>query len=460
MFSNLLLQKSVRIEHSIRCSALRNRFKLASWLLSCALLCLPASATTYFATPTGTGNGSSWASAWKVNTIGWSSLNAGDIVCIAGGTHSGSLATGKSGSAGKPIVIRRAVASDAACGSSAPGWNAANDAQAVIGSITLNNDYVTIDGAVPNGIKINLGNSSGDPSAIGVAGPTNYVVLRYIEVAGPCGSTPCNQNSDSRSINLNSWNGSSYDLQNNMLIQYANLHGSCTILWSAHSTNGIIEHSRFADNADSTPGNPNCHPNVIATQDSTNMTFRYNEVTNWSVEGIMTCPNGGCSSSWDIYGNLWHDPMTDSYPRVLEVQGNSNGPYRFYNNTVIGVFFAVHTTANGGSFAPGSVGYNNIYWNSTSPALPSNDYDLCNSGCSETHLQTYSNTNLFANYLGQDYSLARATVPGFALASPYDTDYNGATRGADGASDRGAYEYASGGRGGPTPPSGLTVVVR
>lgn len=460
MFPNISFQKSVRIEDSLRPSAVRNRFKLASWMLSSVLLALPATATTYFATTTGTGNGSSWSSAWKIDSIGWSNLNAGDTVCVAGGTYSGTLTTGKSGSAGKPIVIRRAVASDAVCGSTTPGWNGGNDSQAIIAGITLKNDYVTIDGSVSNGIKINLANSSGDPSAIRVSGPTNYVTLRYIEVAGPCGSTPCNQNGDSRSINLNNWNGSGYDLQNNMRIQYANLHGSCTILWSAHSTNGIIEHSRFADSADSTPGNPNCHPNVIATQDSTNMTFRYNEVTNWEVEGIMTCPNGGCSSSWDIYGNLWHDPMTGSYPRVLEVQGNSNGPYRFYNNTVIGVFFAVHATANGGSYAPGSVGYNNIYWNSTSPGLPSNDYDLCNSGCSETHVQTYTNTNLFTNYSGRDYSLARATAPGFALPSPYDTDFDGTSRGADGTLDRGAYEYVSGGTGAPTPPTGLSVVVR
>jgi hypothetical protein len=283
--------------------------------------------------------------------------------------------------------------------------------------------------------------------------------LRFIEVAGPCGSTACNQNGDTRSIDLNHWNGSSYDLQNNMLIQYANLHGSCTILWSAHSTNGIIEHSRFADSADSTPGNPYCHPNVIAEQDSTNMTFRYNEVTNWEVEGIMACPNGGCSSSWDIYGNLWHDPMTDSYPRVLEAQGNSNGPYHFYNNTVIGVSYAVHSTANGGRFAAGSVSNNNIYWNTPGPGLPSNDYDLCNSNCSETHLQTYSNTNLFTNYSGQNYSLAMATTAGVTLPSPYNIDYIGVTRGADGTWDRGAYEYASGGGQAPAPPTNLTVVV-
>jgi hypothetical protein len=439
---------------------MRNRFKFAFGLLAATLVAFPASAATYFVKSGATGNGSSWTSAWNINTIGWSSLSAGDTVCIAGGTYSGTLTTGKSGTAGGPIVVRRAVASDATCGSSTAGWSSSYDAQVVIAGINLQNDYVTIDGAVANGIKMNLANSSGSPSAIGVSGPTNSVTLRYIEVAGPCGTTACNQNGDSRSIDLNHWNGASYDLQNNMLIQYANLHGACTIMWSAHSTNGIIEHSRFADSADSTPGNPNCHPNVIAEQDSTNMTFRYNEVTNWEVEGIMACPNGGCSSSWDIYGNLWHDPMTDSYPRVLEAQGNSNGPYHFYNNTVVGVSYAVHSTANGGSFAAGSVGNNNIYWNTPGPGLPSNDYDLCNSNCSETHLQTYSNTNLFTNYSGQNYSLAIATTAGVTLPSPYNMDYIGVTRGADGTWDRGAYEYASGGGQAPAPPTNLTVIVQ
>jgi hypothetical protein len=423
-----------------------------------AVVTVPSWSATKFVnkSATGSNNGSSWANAWtNVSSIGWSGLAAGDVVCVAGGSYSGSINTGASGTSGNPITIRRATAGDSTCGSSTTGWNAAYDAQVGIGGINLHNNYVTIDGAVSNGITMTLANSSGSPSAVGVSGPTNGIILRYIEVAGPCGTTACNQNGDTRSIDLNNWNGSNYDLQNNMTIQYANLHGSCTILWTAHSTNLIIEHSRFADSADSTPGNPNCHPNVIAEQDSTGTTFRYNEVTNWQVEGIMACPNGGCSSSWDIYGNVWHDPMSGSYPRVLESQGNSNGPYHLYNNTFVNISYAIADTANGGSFSSDSVGRNNIYWNASVSGLPSNDYDLCNSSCSESHSQNYSNTNLFANYSGHNYQLAMATNAGAALSAPYNLDLTGNPRGADGVWDRGAYEF--GGSAAATPGTPLNL---
>lgn len=430
-------------------------------LILFATVAIPSWSATKFVnnSATGSNNGTSWANAWtNVSSIGWSGLSAGDVVCVAGGTYSGSIKTGANGASGNPITIRRAAAADAACGSSTAGWNSSFDAQAVISGITLANNYVTIDGASSNGFKINLANASGSPSGIGVSAPTNGVVLRYIEVSGPCGTTACNQNGDSRSIDLNSWNGSSYNLQNNMTIQYNNLHGSCTILWSAHSTNLVIEHNRFADSADSTPGNPNCHPNVVAAQDSTNVAFRYNEVTNWQVEGIMTCPNGGCSSSWDIYGNLWHDPMAGSYPRVLEAQGNTNGPYRVYNNTFVNISYATAGTANGGAFTSDSVGRNNIFWNSPTTGLPSNDYDLCNKACGEANGQTYTTTDLFANYAARDYHLARATNAGLSLAAPYNIDYDGNTRGADGVWDRGAYEFGGSSTTKPGIPTNLTGV--
>ena len=67
---------------------------------------------------------------------------------------------------GSPITLKRATASDATCGSSTAGWSAAYDAQVILSKITLQNNYVTIDGVVPSGILLNLANSSGSPSAI------------------------------------------------------------------------------------------------------------------------------------------------------------------------------------------------------------------------------------------------------------------------------------------------------
>lgn len=415
-------------------------------------------AATYFVRSGASGNGANWANAWgNVSSIAWSSLSPGDIVCVAGGTYSGQITTGKSGVSGSPIVIRRATATDPNCGSVTSGWNSSYDSQVVIGGITLANDYVTIDGAVPNGITMAL--APGNNSAVSVSAPTNDVTLRYIEVSGPCTPSGCNQTGDGRSINLNNWNGSSYDLQNNMTIQFANLHGACTILWSAHSTNLIIEHSRFADSIDNTPGNPYCHPNVIAEQDSTNITFRYNEVTNWQVEGIMACPNGGCSSSWAIYGNVWHDPYGGgSVARVLEAQSNANGPYLLYNNTFVNIGFAVVNTANGGSFTSTSLGRNNIYWNSAGPGLPSDDYDLSSAALSEANGEGNA-ANPFVNSGAQTiagYHLSAHTTPGLNLGSPYNIDYDGNSRSTW---DRGAFEF-NGSAVSPAAPTGLNGQVQ
>lgn len=424
--------------------------------------------SVFFVRSGSSGNGSSWTSAWgNFGSINWSNIGAGSTICVAGGTYSDSLNTGASGASGNPVLIKRAMTSDTTCGSSTTGWNPTFDSQVVMsGTITLSNNFVTIDGGVFNGIKLNMQNPSGsDYTGIGVAAPTNGVTLRNIEVSGPCltNFSSCTQNGDHRSVNLNHWNGSGYDLQNNMTMQYLNLHGSCTILWSAHSTNGIIEHSRFADS--STNGTGACHPNVIAEQDSTNMTFRYNEITNWQVEGIMACPNGGCSSSWQIYGNLWHDPMQGSYPRILEAQGNSNGPYLFYNNTVVNNYYECAGTANGGSFASGTKGFNNLYWNSGSNCdLPSEDYDFSSGSLSETHGQGNA-ANPFVSLGGNNYHLTGHTNPGSNLGAPFNIDYDGNVRVTW---DRGAYEFGSSGGGSgsgsgsatpPLPPTNLTGVV-
>jgi hypothetical protein len=394
----------------------------------------------------GSNNGTSWANAWtNLSSIGWSSLAAGDIVCVAGGTYSGSINTGASGSSGNPITIRRATAADKTCGSSTAGWNSAFDAQVVMkGTIEIGNSYITIDGAVSNGIQVVMQNPSGS-TYVGVGGTsaaTQHVTLRYIEVAGPCGSTPCHNLGDHRSFVIEHWNGSDYDKQDSWLLQYMNFHGACNNMVLYGETNFVIEHSRLADSLDSV--GDICHPNVGNIGGGT-ATFRYNEVTNWDTEGLMFLGTG----TWYVYGNIWHDPSTSSFPRYLESQTNSMLVYS-YNNTLVNIPYGTVLTSNGGSWSSSSQGRNNIYWNTNGAGFSSDDYDLSNASLSEAHAQSKA-SNPFVNLTGQNYHLSAHTSGGQNLGSPYNIDYDGNTRTTW---DRGAYEFSSGTQ--PDPPTNLT----
>jgi len=264
-------------------------FMMLAIVISLILLLTNANATTYFVRSGASGNGTSWANAWAgPGSIVWSSLNAGDTVCIAGGTYSSGISTGKSGTAGNPIKIKRAVAGDATCGSSTTGWNATYDAQVNIGTSGINiaHSYVTIDGMVANGILGTVSNGS-NCYICANAGSMTGVTVSHIEVSGPCCPSGCNQNSDSRSIAMA---GSS--TATNWVVSYNNFHGSCTNMIVVDAPGLIVEHNRFADSIDTTPGNPNCHPNVFEVFGGNNIQFRYNEVVNWEVEGVMICTNG------------------------------------------------------------------------------------------------------------------------------------------------------------------------
>lgn len=416
-------------------------------------------ATTYFVRSGASGNGTSWANAWAApGNIAWSSLNPGDTVCIAGGTYSSGISTGKSGASGSPITIKRATASDITCGSGTSGWNASYDAQVNIGhgGINIAHSYVTVDGVVDSGIYGTMNNGDGTYASIDTT--LTGAVLKYVEISGPGTPSGIDQNSDSRSVSVGH-NGTA----TNVLLSHVNVHGSCTNMIIVDAPGLIVDHSRLADSIDHTPGNPYCHPNVFEVFGGT-VTFRYNEVTNWEVEGIMICPNGNCGATVTAYGNIFHDPSPSSgVARVMETQGpGTNGPHYLYNNTIVGVPLYCAGTANGGVYAAGSAAYNNLLIGSSSNScsLPIHDYEASDGSTGEAHGQTVS-SSIFANYSAKTiagYHLSGATNPGFNLGSPYNIDFDGNTRSTW---DRGAFEYGGSSSGNPPfPPSGLTASVQ
>jgi hypothetical protein len=422
-----------------------------------------AHATTYFVRSGASGNGTSWAQAWgTVSGISWSSLNAGDTVCVAGGTYSGLLTVAKGGTSSTPIIVKRALTVDPVCGSSTAGWSSAYDSQAVIGGIVLNNSYVVIDGSVWHGFKIIMGSVDSTYYGIGTGGPNSYITLRNIEVSGPCngtGDSTCispGTSGDPRGLGTIHWNGSSYDASNNLTVQYVDLHGQCDGFYPVNTTNLLFEHSRIADTLMLPNGGYTCHDNAVIAQQNTNAVFRYNEITNWNVEGMLFNPNGNWPETWDIYGNVFHDPQPTSYNRIIEVQYGSSGPYHFYNNTIVGGTYICSNATNGGSWASGTVFYNNLYYGNNyadcAAGGVTEDYAYSDKTLSEGHGQGRA-PNPFLNYSANTvagYNLSAPTNAGLDLGSPYNVDYNGNTRVKW---DRGAFEHA------PAPPSGLAAVV-
>lgn len=441
------------------------------WFVVLLLAVANAHAATFFVRPSGPGGaGTSWATAWPdMSSIQWSSVKAGSTICLAGGSYKTDLQPTVSGTSGSPITIKRAIADDAACGSSTAGWSAAYDAQVVTtGRIYIGTNYLTIDGMVANGIQVVMSSTVTDYRGIQTTAGTDHVTLRYLEIAGPNGSSAGAQNGDTTSIYLGSFSGG-WLPQTNWTIQYVNMHGPTQNMVIENASNLLIEHCRFADAA-ATNGP---HANVIQTTQSTNVTFRYNEVVNWQVEGIMFLNPGGTSataaSKWYIYGNIWHDGMSTGTPRVLAVQDSMQGPFYVYNNTFANMWIPIN--GEGGSFASGTIGYNNIYYNmqggwcGLNVGSASSDYDIVDttsvnnagSNCgSEAHQQTITSSPFvkIGSSTIDGYALTKNSSGGYNLGAPYNVDYLGNTRTTW---SRGAIEYSSGSATPPVPPA--TVVI-
>ncbi|MDR3413786.1 MAG: hypothetical protein P4L87_22975 [Formivibrio sp.] len=422
-------------------------------------------ATSYYvrAGAAGSSNGTSWANAWpNVSSISWSSIAPGDTIWIAGGSY-GTMTIGKSGTADTAtgrIFIKRATG--AAHGSDT-GWSAGFDSLVTVAGMTwsaLNvGSYVTVDGQVDAGILIPHGDGSGNTSVSFDRG-NSYVTLRNLDLAGPSDLHSHHHTGDDRSLDLTAWNGSSYDVIDHLTVQYVRFHGTCTAIWNMRTSNAIFEYNQiynvFDDNG------AVCHPDVFVTSGTTNLTFRFNKIYQYEDEGIMAL--NGDNGTMYIYGNLWY-AQTNTNARIMETQMGANGPAYFYNNTIDGISLGV-MTANGGNWAAGSQGRNNIWWNTGCNGLSDTDYDFTSSGsCSGTH-SIHSGSNPFGDLLNHDYSLIStvgSTFPrgkGVDLGAPYDVDANGTARGASGAWDIGAYAFYVLGAALPAPPQGVTVTAK
>lgn len=436
--------------------------------IGCLFLGLNAFSADWYVRPSAAGadNGTDWSNAWNITSLNshWSSVGAGDTVWMAGGSYSTSIVPTKSGSAGNLIYIKRVLSSDAVP-TAAAGWSASFDspvtnhpasASAINFTTSANGSYVYVDGRTNYGIVLitdDFNPESGGCVSFGGYGPSN-ITFAHIDMAGPGGSHTFVNNQGVFTIGYNVGGlGTS-----GITVSNCAIHGSPCLMFLRACTGVTVEHCKFYDNHTANEGEGGAvHPNLFDCFSTTNLTFRYNDVSDWPVEGFMMW--GNCGTFW-VYGNVFHDPYplynvsTVIWPANTSSSQTNQGPIYFYNNTFIQT--DVTSTQGAGQtlpFASGSQIRNNLYWTNQNndawnagSTVADRDYEFAGGTAVGAH-SISGGSNPFVNYSGKDFHIVGtvgATYPkdkGVSLDSMYNSDLDGNTRGADGSWDIGAYQY-------------------
>ena len=426
--------------------------------------------------------GTTWANAWgEMDQINWSCVQPGDTVWLAGGTYTKGFVVGASGASGQPVYIARVLSTDA-LPASAPGWSAAFDSQVVVTNTSANNDnsgcnagdvlcfnrstlgnYTYWDGRVDSGILLqtsdiaglsptnntSLGQSAADigtASGANGTGKNHDVTFDNVDFAGPAGASEYTHKSYDAAIQV-------LNVTGNILFTHCRIHGANNNVNISGSTGVTFDHCKFYDNV---AGSGSAgHGNMVQYAGNDDVTFRYSEWWNWSVEGIMVWTQSGALY---VYGNVFHDADNSGYPSVIQANNVTAGPLFFYDNTIANVSgFCVFRPANAVGWTSDSRAANNLYWNSDVcvQSAPISNYDASYNdlaatnqsklGISETTTVTQAEANActvsstpFVDAAMGDFHLTSNTPGGEDLGAPYNLDMDGNPRTTW---TRGAYEY-------------------
>lgn len=417
----------------------------------------------------GSGSGDDWTNAYTT----WpGSFTRGDTYYIASGSYTGKVfTTAHSGTT--RITIKKATTGDHG---TETGWSAsyATGQVAFTSGLEFRTGYWTVDGVTGGGygswdsgfgMKITETRDAealiklGNPTLAGSTGhntaPSVYVY--HVDMQGK-GSVSVNGGSYSN-------DGVANYANDDFLLSYYWMHGigRCPVYSSGR--NMVIENGWVQ----SFYGSASVHSEIASvwgfspagvTPIGTH-TFRYNLFTHiWSTGGLMWDGADNAAAYFNVYGNVFYKPAGATWEVANGLIGGWSARNfrnaRVYNNTFINVDQESLSTLPG--TYSNNEAYNNLWYNSTSPnfsRFATHDYNhFINSGGthSEANGTSAASGDPFTNYTGYYFTLTGATTAGNSLASPFNLDGLGITRGADGTWDRGAYEYSSGGAD-TTPPT-------
>ncbi|HYG36432.1 MAG TPA: LamG-like jellyroll fold domain-containing protein, partial [Clostridia bacterium] len=417
-----------------------------------------SSQTTYCVRAGASGNGSDWNNALPSLPA---SLVRGATYYIADGTYPAyTFDDAESGTT--LITIKKATGANHG---TSTGWQAAyGDGQAIFsGRLTFSRGYYVLDGQTRNesdwfagdsyGFRINYSDLN-QQIKIGTLGgsPAHGVQIKYVFVNAPYRNLPTN------TIRQYAIDTESSVSTRGVLIHRCYVYGANNVFYLRHTTGAIVEYcaAQGAYNNDANHGEV-----VNLFYNTPGAIIRYNRFgpcygpayggngSAGTAVVALTGNDGG--GSCEIYGNVfWGFHTGDA---VIGFDGSYANNNKVYNNT-----FVDGWGGNGLKFGSGTgnVAYNNIWVNCGSIGFSAvtHDYNAFSgsSSYSESRAQTGLSTSIFVNYNGRDFRLASPTSAGSSLASPYNVDMLGVTRGADGTWDRGAYDYGTSTRD-TTPPT-------
>ncbi|MFA5795543.1 MAG: Ig-like domain-containing protein, partial [Candidatus Brocadiia bacterium] len=427
---------------------------------------------------TGNGSGLDWTNACTdfTGSCAVSSLVRGGTYYVGSGTYA-SRTFNKATSGTLVITIKGATIADHGTDT---GWVSTYSVSAADGgsqaqftftgtnAVTIGSSYWVFDGAVGSGgTSTNYGflmkqpsSCSADPQyylAVNGTNTTN-VTVKHIAVVS------CGPSFDVQQNGITVGCGSCYVTNSTFANSYISGGGKS---WQVtNMANSIIENS-YSENQWSSSAHHGetisvnqCHSSesggcssaFTQGQGTINDTFRNNIIKNCRGTACIAALDPLTASSmpgWKIYGNVFVDVNTGN--GVIGT-GTSATHYikdaKVYQNTFINsggkIFFPCGSAcgdATGNEFknnvlydsssvlSGGTIDYsNNSYFNPTDTPPP------------QTGIQTGTG-DPFVNSAGGNYHLVAATNPGISLSAPYNIDFDGITRGADGVWDRGAYEF-------------------
>jgi hypothetical protein len=253
------------------------------------------------------------------------------------------------------------------------------------------------------------------------------VTIRNLECQGPGDLHSHTHTGDDRCLDMTP----ASDNPDHMLIEHVLAHGSCTELWMLGVTNAVVQYSEFYNTFD--PSGANCHPDTFVVNAGAGqvVSYRYNKIHDWENEAFLIL--GGSTGAMQVFGNLYYSE-TNTNARLPESQMGANGPLLFYANVIDGITGGINT-ANSGTWATGSQGRDNIWYNTGCNGFTDEDFDFTSAGtgtgCGSNGI--HSGSNPFVNEAAFDYHLIStigAAFPrhkGTDLGSPYHTDMDGNT---------------------------------